>query len=115
MKIKSQSKPIKEIIASEWKEIQLYKIKPEDEPELSTNPSLRKISYNFEEGKKFIEHSHETPQLLLVKEGKLTHYDTKGNEYVQHPYDILIVPAHFPHSASTEEELIVDVFHKKAD
>lgn len=111
MKVKPLTHPIEEIIADEWKSPALYKISKNDEEILSSSPNLKKITLSFEKGSQFEEHIHQKPQLLLVKEGKLTHY-AEGKEYTQNPYDILIVPAHLPHSAIAEADLVIDVFHK---
>lgn len=103
---------IKELVEMPWNEMAVYSLSVSEKNELISNKDLEKREYFFRKGHEWPEHSHDNPQLLLVLEGQLTHR-ANNREYVQNPNDLLIIPAHLPHTAYADKDHHLYWFSKK--
>lgn len=102
---------INELVEKPWDKMIVYSLNEEQKQELINHKGLVKIEYSFRKGNEWTKHSHDTPQLLLVFQGELTH---KANNkiYVQYPNDLLIVPKNLPHTAYADKDLDLYWFTK---
>lgn len=104
---------IDEFVRSDWDEMIVYTLSQNQKDELMNNQAVTKKEYRSPKGYVYETHQHETPQLILVVKGELTHV-AEGNKYVQNPNDLLVVPANLPHHGYVgKEELVVYAFNKK--
>jgi quercetin dioxygenase-like cupin family protein len=90
--------PIENFVRKDWKEIKLYKIAAHQQDALLNNSSVERKYFIFQPNEHWPQHSHDRSQCLLVIDGEITHV-SKGREYTQRKYEVLIVPAYLSHTA----------------
>lgn len=102
---------INELVENPWDEIIVYRLNEDQKKELLNNKALMRREYMFNKGTEWKEHSHNKPQLILLIEGELVHM-AKGEDYIQNPNDLLIVPADLLHTAHAKKDLVLYWFTK---
>ncbi|MEK6872011.1 MAG: cupin domain-containing protein [Nanoarchaeota archaeon] len=105
---------LNEIINGEWNDVTLFTLTEEMKEVLLASPMVDKEYMTFNKNTVWENHAHTRAQLLLVIAGRLTHV-VRGDEFMQEPNDLLIVPKNLVHRAFSgkSKPLLVYVFYKK--